>query len=437
MFRLVRLLALAALFWSSVIGVAAQATPEVAAAAGHLVVADSAAHALYAFGLDDLALEDTLDGVTVNGHAGFLALPDGRLLFVDEETEELVAVQVSDTGIDVVGRVPVPSPVSHFAVNPAVTHVVVGASDPVAPLTFVDLDSYTSRSFAVEAGEAGVMLGGETPPSSGGGLGGESLTIFHRNDALMQVESYPVEAIARGSTTPTGIVDTGAFGHGEAIDHERGRLYLATDDGFDVVDVVPEGLAYHATLPWDASRRSGGRAYFARITPDGNHLISYIANREAAETDWETWENDVYLIDLGTEEARRVELAPGLVYRFGLSELYALFFNIHPDGDNALLVDADSASPTFGEVVATIPLAPLSDGPRADESPWEAESRIAAITPDGATGFVSHGGDGVISVIDTAARQVTGQIDVPTPLSGGGYMIVLQDNMPLTDTIAR
>lgn len=424
--RLIPLVMLMVTAWPGLAHVAAQATPEAGNGAGHLVVADAAAGALYAFGLDDFALDATLDGVTVNTHAGFLALPDGRLLFVDEETEELVAVQVGGEAVlEVVGRVPAPTPVSHFAVNPEATHALIGAMDAAAPLTVVDLGSYTSRSFRVEAGEAGVMLGGDP------------LTVFHRNDALSQVESYPAAAITRGSTTPTGVVDTGAFGHGEAIDQERKRLYLATDDGFDVVDIVPEGLAYRSTYAWDVSDRAGGRAYFARLTPDGEHLVSYIADREAEETAWGEWTNDVYLIDLDAEEASRVELAPGLVYRFALSDQYGLFFNMHPDGDNALLLDTDATSATFGEIVATIPLPPLSQGPAPDASPWEAESRIMAITPDGATGFVSHGGDGLISVIDTEAKAVSGQIEAPTPLSGGGAMIAIQGAMPLTDTVAR
>ena len=87
--------------------------------------------------------------------------------------------------------------------------------------------------------------------------------------------------------------------------------------------------------------------------------------------------------------------------------------------------------------MSTISLDPLSNGPVVGASPWEAESRITAITPDSEIGFVSHGGDGLISVIDTEEGTVTAQIDVPTPLTGGGAMIAIQDDMTLVDTIAR
>jgi len=231
MSQMPRLLVLLALVLSSLgvgVSAAAQGTPVGSgAASGHLVVADIAAATLYVYGLDDLELEATVDDVTLADHAGFLMLPDGRLLFVDSATEELVALRLDGAaGPEVVGRVPVPMPVSHFAVNPDMTHAVVGAADEQRPLTVVDLDSYTSRSLKVEAGEAGVMIGGDP------------LTLFHRNDALMQVESYPVEAIGRGSSTPTGVVETGAAGHGEAISHDLNRLYLATDDGLDVVEAA-------------------------------------------------------------------------------------------------------------------------------------------------------------------------------------------------------
>jgi hypothetical protein len=403
----------------------AQGTPQPASGrAGHLVVADPAAERLYRFRLNDLALDAEWEGMTVNAHAGFLTLPDGRLLFIDETAGELVALQVAgDAGQEIVGRVPVPGPVSHFAVDPGLAYAVVGAGDERQPLTLVNLGSFTARSFDVEAGEAGVMLGGDP------------LTLFHRNDALMQVESYPVDDLGGGKITPAAVVDTGAAGHGEAIHHDLGRLYLATDDGLDVVEIGQDGLAYRTTVPWAASGSDGGRAYFVRMGEQ--HLFSYIADRAAAETEWGTWRNDAYVVDLATEQATRVPIGPGLVYRFGFSDRYALFFNVHPDGDNAHLIDTDPASAAFGAVVASIPLDPMTNGPKAGQSPWEAEGRIAAVTPDGGLGFVTHGGDGLISVIDTDAQTVITKLETPTPLQGGGNMIAVQTGMPFTDTVAR
>ena len=72
---------------------AAQATPVPDDGQGTLIVADPAAHALYAYGLPDLELEASLDGVEMNTHAGFLPLPDGRLLLIDDAADELLAVR--------------------------------------------------------------------------------------------------------------------------------------------------------------------------------------------------------------------------------------------------------------------------------------------------------------------------------------------------------
>lgn len=404
---------------------AAQATPVPDDGQGTLFVADPAAHALYAYGLPDLELEASLDGVEMNTHAGFLPLPDGRLLLIDDAADELLAVRHEADTLEIVGRASLPADVTHVAVDPAATYAIVGAVSDTAPLTLVDLGDFTTTSLDVEAGEAGVMLSGDP------------LTVLHRNDASLQVEAYPLEAFLAGETSPASPVPTGAFGHGEVIDHERGRLYLATDDGFDVVSMDAGNLEYETTWPWEANGRAGGRAYFARLTPDGSHLISYIANRDGEETAWGEWSNDLYIVDLETDTVTRSALAPGLVYRFALADTLALFFSMTPEGDEAILVDTDSASATFGETLTRVPLAPLSNGPQADESPWEAESRIGALTPDGTTGFVSHGGDGVISVLDTQTGEIVDQLAVPSALAYGGYMIAVTDGMPLVDTVAR
>jgi YVTN family beta-propeller protein len=59
-----------------------------------------------------------------------------------------------------------------------------------------------------------------------------------------------------------------------------------------------------------------------------------------------------------------------------------------------------------------------------------------AVTPDGRYAFATHGGDGKISVIDTATLSVT-QVVVPTALSGGGYIIAVQPDARVVDLIAR
>jgi YVTN family beta-propeller protein len=64
------------------------------------------------------------------------------------------------------------------------------------------------------------------------------------------------------------------------------------------------------------------------------------------------------------------------------------------------------------------------------------EARFVAVTPDGRYAFVTHGGDGKISVIDTARLSVT-QVSVPTALRGGGYITAVEKGAEPIDLVAR
>jgi hypothetical protein len=131
------------------------------------------------------------------------------------------------------------------------------------------------------------------------------------------------------------------------------------------------------------------------------------------------------------------------VFRVALSSQYAVFAPLHPDGDQAILVDTAHRSPTFGQVVARITLALLSEGPSPDGLPWEGKNgRSTAITPDGRWAFVSHDGDGLISVIHTGLRRVVHTLRTPTDLAGtftggGSYMVTVQEGMLVTDFVGR
>jgi hypothetical protein len=173
------------------------------------------------------------------------------------------------------------------------------------------------------------------------------------------------------------------------------------------------------------------------LANDGKRIYSYLRIFGSDTTPWEGWENDAYIGNLETGEATRIPLGPGLVYRQALSDPFALYFTQHPDGDAAHLLDTNPKSPTFHQLVAHIPLDSLSNPPLPGDDPFAAESRRVAITPDGRWGFISHGGDGVISVIDTQSKQVVRKLEVPTPLTAGGYLVAVQPEMKLGDTIGR
>ncbi|MBX3069513.1 MAG: hypothetical protein KF883_03295 [Thermomicrobiales bacterium] len=390
------------------------------------MVADPVESSIAIFSTPDHELVAQFSGIEMNTHAGFLPMQDGRMLLVDAAANQLVAFDLwSIDGPVIVATVPVPASVSHIAVDPTGTYAAVGSSEEGSTITLVDLTTYTAQSFDIEAGEVGLMLGGDP------------LTLFHRNDVASQIEAFPVSDLEEGATSPVSTVATGAFGHGEGIVHSLGRIYAATDDGVDVVDFSGSELTYHATLPWESGELTGGRAYFVRVGANESVIVSYIANRGTEETLWGDWTNDVYLINTATDEVVRTPLAPGLVYRLGLAEDVALFFNQHPDGDFAHIVDVDPNSPDFGSVIQSVPLEPLSNAVGPDDDPWAGESRVVTISPDGSTGYVTAGGDGYIAVIDIASGMVTGRIDTPTALGYGGYILAVDPGVSVWDTIGR
>jgi hypothetical protein len=400
---------------------------------GYLVIADTTAATLHVASLPDGAIVASIPDITMSDHAGFLPLPDGRVLFTTSgETSELVALDLSDGTPEITGRVTLPSASIHLSVNPSVTHAAVSSGtwseaegallDPA--ITLVDLSTWEAVNQPIETGEPGVILTDEL--------------VLHRNDDPAQLEAWPIADILAGAGAMSGSVPIGAAGHGEA--YENGHAFVATDDGIDVVDVSGPEPAFVKTFPWDTADRTGGRAFYLRIATTGDSLITYVTNRDAEA--WGDWTTDAYIADLTTDEVLRVPLGDGLVYRAGIGEDRALFFNQvpkeDPEGDQAYLLDLDTESATYGEVIATIPLTPLSGQGTADVSIWEAgEGRIAAMTPDGDWGFVTNGGDGTVSVIDAEAGAIVGSIEVPTPLSGGGYLVAVQPDMPLIDNIGK
>jgi YVTN family beta-propeller protein len=404
----------------------------------HLLIADPAASRLYVYEVPAHKPIAEFEDVAPNTHVGFVALPDGRVLFVDDVAEEVVVLRVAAGGAEIEARV-ASGPGIHLAVDPEARYAAVssGRYDPVtwalseAAMTLVDLDTYERVQFEVQTGEPGVLLGGEP------------LQLFHRNDNPAQLEAYPVSDLLRGRFTYTERVAIGEAGHGEAIAHALGRMYLATDDGLEVVGFEGDALEHLTTVPWDASGRTGGRAFYLRLGVEGRTVITYMANRQPG-TPWGEWQNDAYLLRTDTLEATRVALGQGMVWRLGLGGSYAVFFNVtpegHPEGDQAYLLNTDPESQDFGTLIAKLALPPLQHRPSPDAPPWEqagVEDRRATLTPDGRYAYVSNGGEGKISVIDTQARAISETIEVKTALRGGGYLFAVQADMPFTETLAK
>jgi hypothetical protein len=411
---------------------------------GYLVVADTEAQRLYVYSIPGFELAAEFDEIEVGAHSGTVALPDGRLLIPDERNKQLAVLKLTrDQEPAIVARAPLPSLIGlrqdWSAVDPGLQYYFSTSGDsqsPIDVLSIVNLQDYTTKQLKFDLkepdSEFGVISGGDAP-----------VVLAHLAEA---VEAYPLESLldsevtldslVNGELQPSSTIPVGEGGHGAAFAHGLGLGAFSTLAGLEIIRLTGATLSDHSILPWDADGRSGGRNARPRLSYDGNYIYGPLAPSGEPE-EWAERQNDVHIANLKEGTVKRIELAEGVVGRWGISESYALFFNLHPDGDHAHLLDVDPDSATFQEIVASIELDPLSN-PSVPGSPTtEAESRFAAITPDGRWAFVSHGGDGIVSVIDTQQQQVVKKLEIPSSLKGGGYLAAVQPGARLVDTAGR
>jgi hypothetical protein len=218
-----------------------------------------------------------------------------------------------------------------------------------------------------------------------------------------------------------------------------GVLYITTapGTGFDGVSVQMP-FARTKLIPWDVDGLTTGRNARPRLSVDGRYIYGAIARTtpEGAAL-WAERAADLHVSDVEGLTAKRSALTTGVVSKFQLSSKYALLANVSGSGNTAILVDVQPGSSTFQQVVARVPLDALGNGPVAGQETTGKEALGSAITPDGKWAFVSHGGDGKVSVIDTASKTVARVLQTPTSLAGGGYLFALQRGVAPTDTRTR
>jgi hypothetical protein len=413
-----------------IVGASVAGGAPLAADVGRLVVADPAAERLFVYTVPDFDLLATFEGVRLDLHSGTIALPDGRLLLADARAGEFLVLRAGWTGTPAVeGRARIPTPTAWSAVDPGLRYFVASSfrDAPTETAAIVDLASLRvhQRVFDMKGDD-------ELHPV----LGGDPLTLYA--SVTGELQTFPLADLLAGrAAAPTATAPLGRGTHGPVIAHTLNRLAVSTLAALEVVDFAGPTLGRRRLLPWDASGRSGGRNARPRLAYDGRRVYGALWP-PLPPAQWAERQNDIHIANLEDGTVRRVALAAGIVPRFAISEVYALFFNVHPAGDAAYLLDVRPDSDSFQRVVARIPLARLETNPPVPgESPAGRGSRSGAITPDGRWAFVSHGGDAKVSVIDTAAKRVVRTLVVPTPLRGGGYMVAMQPAARLVDTVGR
>lgn len=414
--------------------------------ATRLLVGDVAAARLYVYGVPDLRLEATFDDLALGAHAGIVVLADGRVLVLDDRNKQLVILRLGQGAAPTIERrvpmpIPLPSRYAWAAADPngevfAATNL--DSDEAVKLLTLVDLKTYMAKQFRIDVGaadaELNVSMGGAPDPVA-------LLHLAERVDAYLVADlmrpDAKINAILDGTIKPASTLALGRGGHSGSYSSVTKKWAGSTLRGFEFATLEAGGvLARHKTLSWEADERGGGRNARQRLTQDGRHAFGPL-NAPVPPASWTDAEVDLHWVDLDSETTKRVPLARGAVGRGGVSAQLAVYASIHPDGDHAIVVDVDPVSPTFRQVVERVPLAKLANGPVAGRPTAGAEGRHSAITPDGRFAFVTHGGEGKISVVDTQAKTVLRTIETPTPLKGGGYVVAMRSGVTSADFSAR
>lgn len=412
------------------------ASPVVAGAGPHLLVADSAVSAIYVYAVPGFELTGQLDGVGLAAHGGTFQLEDGRLYFGDTVEESVVELTISEAGLpEITRRAPATlgGGVSWMSADPSLAYLVVGSladDETTQHLTIVDLASFESTVLEFAMAE---------PEEVHGWLLGAPL---HLHVAVGgRIDSYVLDDLLAGDAEPVGSVAVDLGSHGGATDARNGRVIMAAGPGtgFEVLDAAGGPAVYAAQIPWDVDGLTGGRNARARVLRDGVHIFGVMTPALDDPTTWAEAVVSNHVTNADDLTAVRLPIAVGIVGgRWGLSDDLALWAGYDADGARAYLIDADAGSATFGTAVRTIDIAMPSNAATPGEDPAEAErSLVTAVTVDGAHGFVTIAGDGLIQALDLAAGTVVADIAVPSPMAGGGYVTVVQAGVAPVDLWGR
>lgn len=417
-------------------GATLEASPFGGGTEPHLLVADRETSSIYIYSIPGFALTGQLDEIGFAIHGGSLLLEDGRVLFADTLNNEIVALTVSADGVPAIAqRVPATlgGGVAWISANPGLSHLVVGSLTEDATtqhLNIVDLASFDNT--ALEFGMA-------EQEEVHGWLLGDPL---HLHVAIGgQIDSYLLSDLVAGTREPLASVPVELGSHGGATDGENGRILYATGSGtgFEVLNVAGGAATYATQIPWDVDGLEGGRNARPRMLRDGVHIFGVMTPDLDDPSLWAETMVSNHITNTDDLTAVRLPIDVGtLGYRWGLSEQHALWAGYNADGARAYLLDANPESGMFGTAISTIEIAMPANAAIPGEDFADTESYImTAITPDGAWGFATISGDGVIQAIDLEAGSVVADIAVPSPLAGGGYTTVVQAGIVPIDLWAR
>lgn len=403
----------------------------------YLVASDEEADALYVYRGSDLKRTGSLDDLALSGHAGTVQLPDGRLIGIDDEAGRVVAVKINSKGRPkIVDSVDIPGDWegAAWAVADAGLRyfAVSGGSEDAPTVSVVDLRTFALHQMAVTP----------APDSSGNipetqvYLAGKPLQLVYTTGG--QFRTVPLRTLLTGGTPEvTSTAPVGPATHGPVITRTGDQVLSTTADGLDSASISGTTLTNPRSVAYSPTRNII-QVYRPRLAVDGRTVWGSAAEDTGlAPAAWADTRNDVSAIDINTHRSHLTRLPDGIAGRLAISRRYAAVTTIHPDGDVLTLLDARRSSATYRRIVGTVALPSLTHGPVAGTPTTGTESRFSALSPSGATAYVSQGGDGEIEVINTNKRRIVATIDTPSALRGGGYLTVVKAGTPISDLVAR
>ncbi|MGC4192754.1 MAG: hypothetical protein QM589_16545 [Thermomicrobiales bacterium] len=413
------------------------ASPVVADGGRYLFVADRTQPAVEVYSVPDGTLAGRIEGITCATHAGSLLLPDGRLLFGDQQNEEIVTVAVGPAGIPaIVDRVPATfgEGAAWIAASPAFDYVAIGSlqeGEHSQVLNIVEIATFTNTTVEFAMNED------------------EELTAWLLNDPLNlyvavggQIKSYVLADLLAGNDTPLNTIEVELGSHGGASDPANDRIFYTTapGTGFEVLDASKGAAEYLAQIPWDVDGLSGGRNARPRVTGDGAHIIGLMTPGLDDPGQWAETEVSLHIADMKALTATRLPIAKGnFGYRWGVNDRIALWAGYaEADTGTAHLIDVDSTSATFGSVTATIDIPKPANAAVPGKDFEGTDTYTTAVLAANDFGFISINGDQVVKVVDLAGRAMSGEFAIGQPMKNyDGYLAVIEAGVTPVDIWGR
>jgi hypothetical protein len=316
--------------------------------------------------VSDLRRTGSIDDLEMDTHAGTVALPDGRVLLVDQDAN-VHAVRISAAGKPFVERsVAIPTPnrdwagAAWAAIDPSLRYFgVTSGYDNSADqtVTVVDTRTFTAHQLSVQVQPVGGKYS-EVQVT----FGGRPSQVVVAAGGLFQ--TFPLADVLAGRTVAaTSSAPLGAGNHGPVVSRSGDRHFSTTADGVDGAGLPGSRLTGPTSVPYSTARDVVLNARPRWAADDRTIWGSASENTGLAPEQWADNRNVVHVLDTAASRSALTRLPDGVAGRLALSSRYAAVTTLSPEGDVTTLLDSDPRSATYRRVVGNVALRPLKRGP--------------------------------------------------------------------------